>query len=164
MYDPVSDFYSRPQVGSGGIGVFYGSRRQQGGGIFALIQRFAIPILRRIGERLLRMAPTVGSKAMEVVSDTISDVRSGKKRFGEALKSNISSKVRKTLEEQGLLAEEEKQSGSGYKKRAKKRKGSHKAKKHSHRKIKKSSINKRRSAKKRVSHKKKKAFRDIFAQ
>ena len=91
-YDLVADFYSRPQIGYG-IAVFHGSWRQVGGGIFATIQQLTIPNFRRIGHKLLGMAPSVGSKAMEVVKDTLSDVRSGK-RFGESFKSHVGSKIR----------------------------------------------------------------------
>lgn len=110
FYDPIADFYSRPQTGSG-ITLFQGSRKQVGGGIFASIQRFAVPILRRIGQKLLSIAPDVGSKAMEVVKDTIADVRKGK-RIGEAIKSNVSEKIRKTLNDLGV-----EQSGSGRRQR-----------------------------------------------
>ena len=119
MYDPISDFYSKPQIGSG-IAIFWGSRRQTGGGIFASIQRFAIPILRRIGQKLLSIAPTVGKKAMEVVQDTITDVRSGRKHVGGALKSNISKHSKAALQYYGINVpeEEEKQTGSGYKRKS----------------------------------------------
>ena len=59
------------------------------------------------------MAPSVGSKAMEVVKDTLSDVRSGK-RFGESLKSHVGSKIRKTLQDEGLYPSDIEQNGSGY--------------------------------------------------
>jgi hypothetical protein len=154
FYDPVSDFYSRPQIGHG-ISVFQGSRRQVGGGIFASIQRFAVPILRRIGQKLLSLAPHVGNKAMEVVNDTISDVRSGK-RFGDSLKHNVGSKIRKTLEDEGLYPTDD-QSGSGYRRQRRPKKHINKKR----RKSKAVGINKRKkSSKKRASSKK---FRDIFA-
>jgi hypothetical protein len=165
-YDPVADFYSRPQIGYG-IAVFHGSRRQVGGGIFATIQRFAVPILRRIGHKLLGMAPSVGSKAMEVVKDTLSDVRSGK-RFGESLKSHVGSKIRKTLQDEGLYPSDNEQKGSGYARKRKRGSKKRKIQKGSgfkkqrrtkrskglgHRKTKKTGINKR----------KKTQYRDIFA-
>lgn len=159
MCDPVADFYSKPQVGSG-IAIFQGNRRQTGGGIFASIQRFAVPILRRIGQRLLSVAPSVGAKAMEVVKDTISDVRSGK-RLGDSLKSNISNKIQKTLNDYTTD-----QSGSGKRRRWRRKNGiNRKRKKKSA--VKKGGITKRRKKKKwrrRTSTKKKKLFRDIFSQ
>jgi hypothetical protein len=150
FYDPVADFYSKPQVGSG-ISIFQGGRRQAGGGIFASIQRFAVPILRRIGQKLLNIAPTVGSKALEVVKETVADVKRGK-RFGEAAKINISAKIRKTLQEQGLIPaqrdeDEQQQKGSGLRR-------------------KKNSSKKKKTTSKRINKGKKKrksSFRDIFA-
>lgn len=168
FYDPISDFYSKPQVGAGGIGIYQGSRRQTGGGIFASIQRFAIPILRRIGEKLISIAPSVGAKALEVVKETLSDVRRGK-RVGAALKSNVANKLQKTMEQHGLISPSNDQEGSGKGRRRSHKKKSHKKKRVTVTKPKKS-INKRKSIKKKISKKKKsvvknhrKSFRDIFA-
>ena len=157
FYDPIAEFYSRPQVG-GSIGIFQGNRKQSGGGIFASIQRFAIPILRRLGEKLLNMAPSLGSKAMEVVKETIGDVRAGK-RLGESLKSNVSNKFQKTLNDFATQ-----QQGSGMlKKRRRRRRQQSKRKSKLHT-IAKKSINKSKASKKRrVSKRRKIAFRDIFS-
>ena len=163
FYDPVADFYSRTQVG-GSIGIFHGSRKQLGGGIFATIQRFALPILRRIDQKLIGLAPSVGSKALEVVKDTLADVRSGK-RFGEAIKSNVSSKIQNTLAEQGIvIPDDEGQKGSGRRRHSKKRRRATTVKRQKVTAGKKS-INRVRKHKKKSSHKKKKtsAYRDIFA-
>jgi len=105
MYDPIADFYSRPQLGSG-IAIYQGNRRQAGGGIFSSISRFAVPILRKIKEKILGIAPAVGAKALEVVKNSIDDVRKNNKTsFVEALRDN----ARETLRQQGLLP----QDGSG---------------------------------------------------
>jgi len=106
MYDPVADFYSKPQLGSG-IAIYQGNRRQAGGGIFQSIARFAVPILRTIKNKLLGIAPALGNKAMEVVKDTIEDVQSGKRTFVQALREN----TRDQLRAHGLLPPA--QEGSG---------------------------------------------------
>ena len=93
MYDPVADFYSKPQLGSG-IAIYQGNRRQTGGGIFQSIARFAVPILRTIKNKLLGIAPALGNKAMEVVKDTIEDVQSGKRTFVQALRENTRDQLR----------------------------------------------------------------------
>src|SRR3981189_3931841 len=47
--DAVADFYSKPQVG-GALRV--GSRRQDGGGAFSAVGKYAIPIFRGIKEKV----------------------------------------------------------------------------------------------------------------
>ena len=105
MHDPIADFYSRPQLGSG-IAIYQGNRRQAGGGVFSSIARFAVPIIRKIKEKILGIAPAVGANALEVVKNSIDDVRrNNKTSFVEALRDN----ARETLRQQGLLP----QDGSG---------------------------------------------------
>ena len=106
MYDPVADFYSKPQLWSG-IAIYQGNRRQSGGGIFQSIARFAVPILRTIKNKLLGIAPALGNKAMKVVKDAIGDVQSGKRTFVQALREN----TRDHLPAHGLLPPA--QEGSG---------------------------------------------------
>ena len=102
MYDPIADFYSRPQLGSG-IAIYQGNRRQAGGGIFSSIARFAVPILRKIRDKIFGMAPAVGAKALEVVKNSIDDVRrNNKTSFVEAIRDN----ARETLRQQGLLPQD----------------------------------------------------------
>ena len=114
------------------------------------------------------MAPSVGNKAMEVVKDTLSDVRSGK-RFGKSLKSHVGSKLRRTLQDKGLYPSDNEQKGSGYARKRKRssrkrkiqtgsifkkrRRRNKRSKGLGHRKTKKTGINKR----------KKTQYRDIFA-
>ena len=105
MYDPVADFYSKPQLGSG-IAIYQGNRRQAGGGIFQSIARFAVPILRTIKNKL-GIAPALGNKTMEVVKDTIEDVQSGKRTIVQALRDNTRDQLRK----HGLLPPAEEGSG-----------------------------------------------------
>jgi hypothetical protein len=117
MYDPIADFYSKPQLGSG-IAIYQGHRRQTGGGIFSSIARFAVPILRNIKEKLFRMAPVIRNKAMDIVKDSIEDIQSGKRTFVEAFSNN----ARKALRDQGLLPPS--QEGSGINKVTKRRRKS----------------------------------------
>ena len=123
MYDPVAEFYSKPQLGSG-IAIYQGNRRQTGGGIFQSIARFAVPILRTIKNKLLGIAPALGNKAMEVVKDTIEDVQSGKRTFVQALREN----TRDQLRQHGLLPPAQEGSGINMR-RGRKRKASTKKRK-----------------------------------
>ena len=106
----------------------------------------------------------MGAKALEVVKETLIDVRRGK-RVGAALKFNVANRLQKTMEQHGLISPSDDQEGSG--KRRSYKKKSHKKKKVTATKPKKS-INKRKSIKKRINKKKsvknhRKSFRDIFS-
>ena len=145
MYDPIADFYSRPQLGSG-IAIYQGNRRQAGGGIFSSISRFAVPILRKIKEKILGIAPAVGAKALEVVSNSINDVRrNNKSSFIEALRDN----TRETLRQQGLLPPA--QDGSGINR-------AHKRRKKARRSV--GVVKKRKT----TAAKKRAVYRDVFAK
>ena len=136
MYDPIADFYSKPQLGSG-IAIYQGNGRQSGGGIFQSIAGFAVPILRTIKSKLLGIAPALGYKAMEVVKDSIEDVQSGKRTFVQALREN----TREKLREHGLFPPTP-QEGSGINKSRKRK----------------------RAAKKKKTAKKQKKYRDILGK
>lgn len=45
--DPYYEYYSKPQVG-GLLPVYAGAGLQTGGGLFSLIARFAVPLIRKI--------------------------------------------------------------------------------------------------------------------
>jgi len=75
MQEEIYNFYS--QSGGGNMSVFAGARRpgMMGGGFFATLARFALPILRSIGDRVFRVA-----------SRTARDVMGGQTRsVGDAL-------------------------------------------------------------------------------
>ena len=105
FHDPIADWYSRPQLGRGGEGmqIFKGSRRQLGGGIFATIKRYAIPLLKRIGMKALEAAPSAAAKGAEALvgmaKEAIEDARSGRKRIAEAIKDQVVEKVRRTADD-----------------------------------------------------------------
>ena len=150
MYDPIADFYSRPQLGSG-IAIYQGNRRQAGGGIFQSIARFAVPILRKIKDKIFGMAPAVGAKALEVVSNSINDVRrNNKTSFIEALRDN----TRDTLRQQGLLPPAA-QDGSGINRDRKRRKKARRVGVVKKRKT--TTVNNRKKKKRTV-------YRDVFAK
>jgi len=75
--DPIKDAYSKP------TGIFISAgRRQRGGGFFGRIARFAIPILKSIGQ-------SFGKEAINFASNTLSDINQGKP-------------VRETLKNRGI--------------------------------------------------------------
>ena len=116
MYDPQADFYSQAPVGAG-ISVYNGGRRQLGGGLFASIQRFAMPIMRHIGKKLLKVAPDIGAGVLHVAKQTISDVHHGRKRFNKAMKSNIRNKIFKKKTAQDILDRQQQYGAGGRKTR-----------------------------------------------
>jgi len=67
MQEEIIKFYSRPQFGGGSAGVvFSGSRRQQvGGGFFGSLARFALPMLKTIGSRVLNVASRTASDVLQ---------------------------------------------------------------------------------------------------
>ena len=96
--DILVDFYSKPQLG-GGFPIFKGTRRQVGGSFLSSLARFAVPILKFLGKKVLGVAGNVATdvlaknmsfresvprRAKEGLSETITDVRRqtglGKKR------------------------------------------------------------------------------------
>jgi len=87
--DILADFYSRPQLG-GGFPVFKGTRRQVGGSFLSSLARFAIPVLKFLGKKVLGVAGNVATdvlaknmtfgesvprRAREGLSEAITDVR-----------------------------------------------------------------------------------------
>ena len=88
MQEQILHFYSRPQVGGGGaMSVFAGSRRSSGsmvgGGFFSTLARFAIPILKNLGGRALRVA-----------ARTATDVIDQRRPFGESLRDHTIQEVK----------------------------------------------------------------------
>lgn len=86
MQEEIIKFYSRPQFGGGGVGVvFAGSRRQQvGGGFFGSLARFALPILKSVGSRILGVAARTASDVIQdgrplkqaLLNNTLEEVQS----------------------------------------------------------------------------------------
>jgi len=90
--DILVDFYSKPQLG-GGFPVFQGSRRQIGGSFLSSLARFAIPVLKFLGRKVLGVAGNVASdvinrkmsfrdsvpkRAKEGIMETLHGVQSGR--------------------------------------------------------------------------------------
>lgn len=90
--DILVDFYSKPQLGRG-FPVFQGTRRQVGGSFLSSLARFAIPVLKFLGKKVLGVATNVASdvidrkmsfresvpkRAREGVMETLHDVQGGK--------------------------------------------------------------------------------------
>lgn len=50
--DILVEFYSKPQLG-GSLQVFQGTRRQVGGSFLSSLARFAIPVLKFLGKKVL---------------------------------------------------------------------------------------------------------------
>lgn len=87
--DILVEFYSKPQLG-GAFPVFQGTRRQIGGSFLSSLARFALPVLKFLGKKVLGVAGNVASdvidkkmsfrqsvpqRAREGVRETIADVR-----------------------------------------------------------------------------------------
>jgi hypothetical protein len=89
MEHQIIRFYSQPTASmSGGGGgeimqVFSGSRRMSGGGFFSSLARFALPLLRNIGGRALRVA-----------ARTATDVLDNQRPLRQALVDNALQEVR----------------------------------------------------------------------
>jgi hypothetical protein len=85
MQEEIIKFYSRPQFGGGSGVVFSGSRRQQvGGGFFGSLARFALPMLKTIGSRVLNVASRTASDVLQegrplkqsLLDNTVEEVQS----------------------------------------------------------------------------------------
>ena len=90
--DILVEFYSKPQLG-GSLQVFQGTRRQVGGSFLSSLARFAIPVLKFLGKKVLGVASNVASdvidkkmsfrdsvprRAKESVMETLRNVQAGK--------------------------------------------------------------------------------------
>ena len=84
--DILVDFYSKPQLG-GGFPVFQGSRRQIGGSFLSSLARFAIPVLKFLGKKVLGVA---GNVASDVIDKKMSFRESVPKRAKEGMMETIS--------------------------------------------------------------------------
>jgi len=84
MEEEIYNFYSQ----SGGGSVFAGSRRpgMVGGGFFSTLARFALPILKSIGGRVMRVA-----------ARTARDVVGGQRNLGDALLQHSSRELTDAL-------------------------------------------------------------------
>jgi hypothetical protein len=79
------DFYSKPQLG-GGFPVFQGSRRQIGGSFLSSLARFAIPVLKFLGRKVLGVA---GNVASDVINRKMSFKESVPKRAKEGIMETL---------------------------------------------------------------------------
>jgi hypothetical protein len=93
MQDEIAAFYSRPQVGGGGMPVYTGSVRW-GGGIFSTIARFALPLLKIFAGR-----------AVNVAAKTASDVIDNRRGFKDALIGNTIQEVRSAIRDRSINKE-----------------------------------------------------------
>lgn len=83
--DILVDFYSKPQLG-GGFPVFQGSRRQIGGSFLSSLARFAIPVLKFLGRKVLGVA---GNVASDVINRKMSFKESVPKRAKEGIMETL---------------------------------------------------------------------------
>lgn len=85
MQEQIVNFYSQPQVGMG-MPVFAGARRpggMVGGGFFSTLARFAVPLLKNIGGRALRVAARTATDVLDrqqpwkqsLVNNTLDEVK-----------------------------------------------------------------------------------------
>ena len=84
--DILTDFYSKPQLGGGGFPVFQGTRRQVGGSFLSSLARFALPVLKFLGKKVLGVA---GNVASDVIDKKMSLRESGPQRAKEGVMTTI---------------------------------------------------------------------------
>lgn len=109
--DSIVEFYSQPQLG-GGFPVFQGSRRQIGGSFLSSLARFALPILKFLGKKVVGVASNVASdvidkkislresipkRAKEGVMDTLRQVQAGRGRKRKGSIQNYGLKKRRSI-------------------------------------------------------------------
>jgi len=77
--DRTAAYYSGPSFhysGNGGaFGVYSGSRRQRGGGIFGSLARLILPVASSVGKRILRQGART---AIDLTKNVVSDALEGK--------------------------------------------------------------------------------------
>lgn len=84
--DIIKKFYSKPQLGAGPFPVYRGSRRQQMGGSFLSgLARFAMPILKFLAPKVIRVAGNVASDVID------------KKPFGASLAHHTGQEIKDTI-------------------------------------------------------------------
>lgn len=92
MSDSVKNFYSSPSQYGGGLPVFTGSRRQIGGSFLSGLARFAMPILKFLGGRVLNVAKNVAN-----------DVIMENKPVKSSLKEHGLNEIKKVLTGRGSM-------------------------------------------------------------
>ena len=90
--DLLVDFYSKPQLG-GGFPVFQGARRQVGGSFLSSLARFAIPVLKFLGRKVLGVA---GNVAQDVLDKNMSFRESVPQRAKQGLSETVADVRRQT--------------------------------------------------------------------
>ena len=85
--DYLVDFYSQPQLSGAGFPVFQGARRQIGGSFLSSLARFALPVLKFLGKKVLGVA---GNVASDVIEKKMSLRESVPQRAKEGLRETIS--------------------------------------------------------------------------
>ena len=105
MQEEIYNFYSQS---GGSLPVFAGARRpgMLGGGFFSTLARFALPILRNIGGRVLRVA-----------ARTAKDVMGNQRSLGDALLQHTSREVADVARSPSPPSNINKQRGEGLRKR-----------------------------------------------
>jgi hypothetical protein len=102
MQNEIVNFYSQSQIGNG-MPIFTGSRRPMvGGGFFGTLARFAMPLLKNIGGRVLRVA-----------ARTATDVLDRNQPVGKSLVDNAIQEVKSVLQPEPSINKQ----GSGLRKR-----------------------------------------------
>ena len=86
--DRTAAYYSGPSFhysGNGGaFGVYSGSRRQRGGGIFGSLARLILPVASSVGKRILRQGART---AIDLTKNVVSDALEGK-NVGQSIKAH----------------------------------------------------------------------------
>jgi hypothetical protein len=109
MQEEIYNFYSQAGgSGAASMPVFVGARRpgMLGGGFFSTLARYALPILRNIGGRFLRVA-----------ARTARDVLGNQRSLGDALLQHTSREVADVARSPSPPSNINKQQGTGFRKR-----------------------------------------------
>ena len=84
--DYTAKYYSRPSYVGSGV-VFSGERRQRGGSILGALKSIVLPILSKVGPKILKSVGNIAKKqAFGLATDLLTDKVSGK-NMTESLKS-----------------------------------------------------------------------------
>ena len=100
--DYTAKFYSRPSYVGSGV-VFSGERRQRGGSILGALKSIVMPVLSKVGPKILKTVGNIAKKqAFGLATDLLMDRVSGK-NVTESLKSRGKSRLLQSAT-QGLNA------------------------------------------------------------
>jgi hypothetical protein len=111
MQDQIFQFCSQPQLGGGGMPIFMGARHPGmlvGGGFFSTLARFALPLLKNIGGRALRVAACTATHVIDqrrplgdsLMQNTLQEVKSAFQKPSDATINKVGGGARRKRKQQ----------------------------------------------------------------